>query len=122
VPVLCSHSPVEPGIFGVFRPVLLLPEGILERLTPEQLKAIVVHEMCHVRRHDNLTFEFHMFVETLFWFYPPVWWIGARLIEEREIACDEAVLPRAKTRKIMPKVFSTYASFVLSRRWNALRE
>jgi bla regulator protein blaR1 len=92
VPVLCSPSPVEPGIFGIFRPVLLLPQGILERLTPEQLRTIVVHEMCHVRRRDNLTFEFHMFVETLLWFYPPVWWIGARLIEEREIACDEAVL------------------------------
>ena len=90
--VLCSPALIEPGIFGIFRPVLLMPEGVLERLTPEQLRAIVVHEMCHVRRHDNLTFAIHMVVETLFWFYPPVWWIGARLIEERERACDEADL------------------------------
>jgi bla regulator protein blaR1 len=92
VPVLCSPALIEPGIFGISRPVLLLPEGILERLTPEQLKAIFAHEMCHVQRRDNLTFAAHMVVETLFWFYPPVWWIGARLIDERERACDEAVL------------------------------
>jgi bla regulator protein BlaR1 len=83
---------IEPGIFGILRPVLMLPEGILERLTPEQLRAIVAHEMCHVRRRDNLTFAVHMIVEALFWFHPAVWWIGARLIEERERACDEAVL------------------------------
>ena len=92
VPVLCSPALIEPGIFGISRPVLLLPEGILESLSREQLKAIIAHEMCHVRRRDNLTFSVHMVVETLFWFYPPVWWIGARLIVEREIACDEAVL------------------------------
>jgi len=92
VPVLSSSSQLEPGIFGILRPVLLLPEGIFNRLTPDQLDAIVAHEMCHVRRRDNLTFAIHMLVETLFWFHPFVWWIRARLVEERELACDEAVL------------------------------
>ena len=92
VPVLSSSALLEPGIFGIFRPVLLLPEGILHRLTQSQLDAIIAHEMCHVRRRDNLTFAAHMIVEALFWFFPPAWWIGARLIEERERACDEAVL------------------------------
>ena len=92
VPVLCSLALMEPGIFGIFRPVLLLPEGILSQLTAEQLGAIVAHEMCHVKRRDNLTFAMHMIVEALFWFHPAVWLIGERLIEERERACDEAVL------------------------------
>ena len=92
VPVLSSPAVIEPGIFGIFRPVLLLPDGILNRLTPAQLDAIVAHEMCHVRRRDNLTFALHMVVEALFWFYPAVWWIGERLIEERERACDESVV------------------------------
>ncbi len=92
VPAFAVSAAMEPGIFGIFRPVLLLPEGILSRLTRAQLDAIVAHEMCHVRRRDNLTFALHMIVEAAFWFYPPVWWIGARLIEERERACDEAVV------------------------------
>jgi uncharacterized protein (TIGR03435 family) len=92
VPVRCSHSLIEPGIFGIFHPVMLLPKGILEHLRPAQLRAIVVHEMCHVRRRDNLTFALHMICQAVFWFHPLMWWIGARLIEERENACDEAVL------------------------------
>jgi bla regulator protein blaR1 len=83
---------LEPGVFGVFRPVLLLPEGLSEHLTPAQFEAMIAHELCHVRRHDNLSSAIHMVVEALFWFHPMVWWIRARLIEERERACDEAVL------------------------------
>ena len=92
VPVLSSPGLIEPGIFGVFRPVLLLPAGIAERLTPAQLHAILAHELCHVRRRDNLAAAIHMIVEAVFWFHPLVWWLGARMVEERERACDEEVL------------------------------
>jgi bla regulator protein blaR1 len=92
IPMLCSSNRIEPGIVGIFRPVLMLPEGILESLTAGQLRAVIAHEMAHVRRRDNLTFVVHMIVETLFWFHPAVWWIGSRLIDERERACDEAVV------------------------------
>jgi bla regulator protein blaR1 len=91
VPVLASPASFEPGVFGIFRPVLLLPEGIAERLTPEQFAAIVAHEMNHVRSRDNLTSALHLVVEAVFWFYPLVWWLSARLVTERERACDEAV-------------------------------
>jgi len=90
-----SRERIEPGVFGIFDPVLLLPEGIEDRLTPEQLHLIVAHELAHARRRDNLTAALHMVVETLFWFHPAVWWIRTRLIEERERACDEAVLSEA---------------------------
>jgi bla regulator protein blaR1 len=100
VPVLSCPSLLEPGIFGIVSPVLLLPEGIFDRLTPEQLGAVVAHEMCHVKRRDNLTFAFHLVVETLFWFYPLVWWIRTRLVEERERACDEAVLQSGSNAEV----------------------
>src|SRR5215831_9904623 len=83
---------VEPGIFGIWNPVLLLPEGIQDRLSPEQFQTVIAHELCHVRRRDNLTAATHLFIEALFWFHPLVWWIKARLIEEQERACDEEVL------------------------------
>jgi beta-lactamase regulating signal transducer with metallopeptidase domain len=92
VPVMKLHSLREPAVVGIFRPVLLLPAGIEDCLTTEQLQAVLKHELCHLRRHDNLTASIHMLVEALFWFHPLVWWIGARLIEERERACDEAVV------------------------------
>jgi len=92
VPVRTSNSLIEPGVFGILRPVLLLPQGMRERLTPEQLRAILIHEATHIRRRDNLTGFLHMLVAAFFWFHPLVWWIGARLVDERERACDEEVL------------------------------
>jgi bla regulator protein BlaR1 len=92
VRVMSSYSRIEPGVFGILRPVLLLPQGVEHRLKPEQIDAILAHELCHVRRRDNLMAAIHMLVETIFWFHPAVWLIRARLAEEREFACDEAVL------------------------------
>ena len=92
IPALSSASILEPGVLGVFRPVLLLPDGIGDRLAPAELQAILAHELCHVRRRDNLATLMHMVVEAVFWFHPLVWWLGARLMDERERACDEEVL------------------------------
>ncbi|HEY0760556.1 MAG TPA: M56 family metallopeptidase [Acidisarcina sp.] len=100
VPVMESPTLSEPGVFGILSPVLLLPEGITERLTAAQLGAILDHEMCHVRRRDNLTAALHMVVETLFWFHPAVWWIRTRLVEERERACDEAVIQAGSAAEV----------------------
>ncbi|MGA3328788.1 MAG: TIGR03435 family protein [Terriglobia bacterium] len=93
-PVEVRSSPglLEPGVVGFFHPILLCPKGIVERLTPSQLQAVLGHERCHIERRDNLTAAIHMTVEAVFWFHPRVWWISARLMEERERACDEGVL------------------------------
>ena len=82
----------EPGVFGIFRPVLLLPDKIMNCLTAREMESIVAHELCHVRRRDNLAAMIHMAVEAVFWFHPLIWWLGTRLIQEREHACDEEVL------------------------------
>ncbi len=92
LPALSCRSEIEPGVFGIFHPVLLVPERLVDHLSPGQLDAVLAHESRHIACRDNLTAALHMAVETLFWFHPLVWWIGARLMEERESDCDEAVL------------------------------
>jgi bla regulator protein BlaR1 len=92
IELLECESRFEPGIAGVFRPRLLWPAGLSDRLTDDELGAIVSHEVCHVHRRDNLSALIQMVVETVFWFHPIVWWLGARLVNERERACDEEVL------------------------------
>jgi bla regulator protein blaR1 len=87
-----SQSSLEPGIFGILRPLLLWPAGISHHLQDAHLEAILAHEVQHVRRRDNLAAAMHMVVEAIFWFHPLVWWLGAQLVEERERACDEEVL------------------------------
>jgi bla regulator protein BlaR1 len=92
VRALVTPGAEEPGIVGVIRPVLVLPAHLLEHLNPRQLDAILTHEMCHVHRRDNLFAAVHMVVEAIFWFHPLVWWVGSRMMGERELACDAEVL------------------------------
>lgn len=106
IPILSSTAPLEPGVFGIWRPLLFWPAGISERLSDAQIESILAHEASHVHRRDNLAAAIHMLVEAAFWFHPLVWWIGARLVEEREHACDEAAVgfrgePRAYAEGIL---------------------
>jgi beta-lactamase regulating signal transducer with metallopeptidase domain len=73
-----APSLLEPGLVGIFRPVILLPEGIDTRLSQTEIDAVLAHEICHLQRRDNLTAALHMLVEALFWFHPLVWWLGAQ--------------------------------------------
>ncbi len=100
VKVKSSASLLEPGLVGILNPVVLLPQGLIDRLSPSEIQSILAHELTHLRRRDNLTAAVHMLVEALFWFYPLVWMIGSRLIAERERACDEGVLAHGHDREV----------------------
>jgi bla regulator protein blaR1 len=88
---LCGVS-AEPGQVGLFRPSIVLPKRLIAELSPRKIRAICVHEWSHARRHDNLTAAIQTLVQSIFWFHPLVWWLGSRLLETREQACDEAVI------------------------------
>jgi bla regulator protein blaR1 len=100
VEIVSTAEAIEPGIFGIARPVLLWPEAMRGQASEAHIEAIVAHELCHVRRRDNLSALLHMLVEALFWFHPFVWWIGGRLVEDRERACDEAVVDSGRERRV----------------------
>ncbi len=100
IEIRSSRTPIEPGIFGTVSPILLWPQGISERLEDKHLNAILAHELLHIRRRDNLVAAIHMLVEAVFWFHPLVWWLGTRLVEERERACDEEVLELGSNRQV----------------------
>ena len=92
IEIFLSCASLEPGILGIVKPVLIWPQGISDRLDDSHLEAVLAHEVWHVRRNDNLAAAVHMVVEAIFWFHPLVWWLGARMVDERERACDEEVL------------------------------
>jgi hypothetical protein len=92
LPALEGRGKGGPVVVGFLRPVLVLPPGLVERLTPAELEAVLEHEAQHARRMDNLRTLPLVLVQALYWFHPLVWWIGRRLMAGRERACDEAVL------------------------------
>jgi len=114
IEIRLSRASIEPGIFGIIRPVLIWPEGISMHLEDAQLEAILTHEIQHVRRHDNFAAAIHMVVEAIFWFHPLVWWLGTRLVEERERACDEHVLELGGSRQVYAEGILKVCEFCLA--------
>jgi hypothetical protein len=89
----------RPSVFGFFRPRILLPEGLIEKLTSAELQQVVLHEMEHLRRGDDWTNLLQKIGLTLFPLNPALLWAERRLCAERELACDDRVLRSSGTRK-----------------------
>ncbi len=89
VQLLESALAKTPMALGWLKPVVLLPIGAVNHLTPVQVEAILAHELAHVLRQDYLLNLLQSLVEILFYFNPAVWWISAHVRTERENCCDD---------------------------------
>jgi uncharacterized protein (TIGR03435 family) len=114
LPLLQTDSVLEPGIFGIVRPVLLWPASIAERLDAAHVESVLAHELSHLQRRDNLAAAVHTMVQALFWFHPLVWWLGDRLVAEREQACDEAVIGLGGDRAVYAQSILKTCEFCLA--------
>lgn len=81
-----------PAVIGFLKPVLLVPAGLLSNLPPEQVEAILLHELAHIRRKDFLVNLLQSILETFFFFNPAIIWISSLIREEREACCDDMVI------------------------------
>jgi beta-lactamase regulating signal transducer with metallopeptidase domain len=81
-----------PLAIGIVRSLIILPAAALIALSPEQLEAVLAHELAHVRRADYLWNLIQTMVETLLFFHPAVWWLGRRLRQQRELCCDDVAV------------------------------
>jgi GWxTD domain-containing protein len=92
VQLLESCLAEAPMVLGHFRPVVLMPVGVLAGLTPGQIEAILLHELAHIRRCDYLVNAFQRVLDGLFFYHPAVWWISRVIRAEREDCCDDFVV------------------------------
>jgi beta-lactamase regulating signal transducer with metallopeptidase domain len=92
VGLMSSSEITEVGVWGMFKPVILLPKEIAGHLSDSELEAIFLHELIHVARWDNLVSNIQMAICCLFWFHPLVWLVDRMLLSERERVCDDRVL------------------------------
>jgi beta-lactamase regulating signal transducer with metallopeptidase domain len=120
---VCSSSAVTvPTAIGFFRPAILIPDWVLQDLSAEELKVILLHEFAHLRRWDDWTNLAQKFVRTVFFFHPAVWWIEKRLSLEREMACDEEVLAETENPQAYAECLVSLAEKSFVRRGLALAQ
>src|SRR6185436_14771851 len=81
-----------PAVVGLLRPVVLVPAGALTGLPAEQMKAMLLHELAHIRRCDYLVNLLQSIVEALLFYHPAVWWVSGQMRSERELYCDDAAV------------------------------
>ena len=89
VDVVESAGVAVPIMVGWLKPVILLPTSVISGFTPEQVEALIVHELAHVRRNDYLVNLLQAAVETVLFYHPAVWWVSRRIRSEREHCCDD---------------------------------
>ena len=96
-----------PMVIGWLRPVILVPASAWTGLSPQQLEAIIVHELTHVRRHDYLVNLVQAVFETLLFYHPATWWLSHRLRIEREYCCDDSAVHRCGDRLAYARALAT---------------
>jgi beta-lactamase regulating signal transducer with metallopeptidase domain len=87
-----------PMVVGFLKPMILFPMGVLNRLSTEEVEAILAHELAHVLRNDYVFNILQSVVEALFYFHPAVWWMSAQIRNERESACDDIAINLIKNK------------------------
>lgn len=98
-----------PGVYGILRPVILMPVALLLKLPADQVQALIVHELAHVRRLDALGNLLAITARTLLYFHPVVHWLSHDLERLRERLCDDLVLERRVDRMNYARALSSVA-------------
>lgn len=92
VRMLRSAAADVPMVAGWVSPVVLVPVSAFASLSPDQLKAVLVHELAHIRRHDHVLNAIQILIETALFFHPVTWWLSNQVRTERENCCDDAAV------------------------------
>lgn len=89
--VVLSQRVASPAVFGVFKPVLLMPAKELERLSRTEVEHVLLHELSHIKRGDLIIHGLNMLLQIVYWFNPLLWLVRRKLQHLRELCCDATV-------------------------------
>jgi len=101
IPITFGDRQSAPSVSGVLKPRIMLPSGMDRALSRPEFDAVLIHELVHARRRDNLIRLLHEISLCVLWFHPLVWFAGARMALFRELSCDESVIRNAHGRALV---------------------
>ena len=101
IPVSFDSRHPTPAVGGVLYPRILLPAGIDRLLNRQELNAVLLHEVAHAKRRDNLVRLLYEALLCALWFHPLIWLAGMRMALYRELSCDESVIQRAQGQALV---------------------
>lgn len=104
-----------PMVIGILKPVILVPLGLVSNLPPEQVEAVLLHELAHVRRRDYLVNLLQSFAEVIFFFNPAVLWLSSLIREERENCCDDIAVCCTKDKSQFIHALLAFQEYVMNR-------
>jgi beta-lactamase regulating signal transducer with metallopeptidase domain len=116
VQLLESAMVKVPTALGMFKPIILMPLGMMAQLPPDQVEAVLLHELAHIRRRDFLVNVVQHFAETIFFFNPALLWLSARIREEREHCCDDIAIGVTQSRNGYIQALVSFQEFQLAPR------
>lgn len=118
VTLLESALAKAPVVIGFFKPVILMPLSLLSNFSPEQIEAILRHELAHIRRNDYIVNMVQSVAEIIFFFNPSVWWISSLIRDEREHCCDElAVNGGNMNKRVFVEALLSFQEYQLAGRF-----
>ena len=97
-------------VVGWVSPMVLIPVSAFTSLTRDQLRAVIAHELEHIRRYDHLVNAAQVVIETVLFFHPVVWWLSQQARVEREHCCDDAAVVAAGDRIIFAQALTRLES------------
>ncbi|MES2293903.1 MAG: M56 family metallopeptidase [Pseudomonadota bacterium] len=100
-----------PAVIGWIRPIVLLPVFALTGLSEAQLRAVIAHELAHIRRLDSFVNLLQILIETLLFYHPAIWWLNKRIRAERELCCDEIAVSLTGNRLEYAKALTLMADW-----------
>ena len=106
-----------PMVIGHLKPIILFPVGFLNALSTEEVEAILIHELAHIKRNDFLINIIQTITEILFFFNPAIWWVSSLIRKERENCCDDisVAIMKSKTGYVQALISFQEYSFTAGR-------
>lgn len=109
-----------PSVIGHLKPIILLPIGLINGLSNDQVEAILLHELSHIKRHDFLVNIIQSFVEVLYFFNPFMWIISKAIRDEREHACDDTAISLGISAPVYAQTLASVFNYAINRQQFAM--